>query len=68
MKKNMKYIIIGVISLIILAIIGLFVYNTLNDENKINVNEKKWINSNLSTLQNTYIINNYLLNEELYLL
>lgn len=58
MKNKLRYIVIGVITLIVLIIVGLFIYNTLNDKNKITVNEKKWINANLSTLQNTYIINN----------
>ena len=58
MKNKMRYFIIGAISLVAIIAIGIFVHGTLNDENKINVNEKKWINANLSTLQNTYIINN----------
>lgn len=58
MKNKLRYIVIGVLTLIVLIIVGLFIYNTLNDKNKITVNEKKWINANLSTLQNTYIINN----------
>jgi diguanylate cyclase (GGDEF)-like protein len=58
MKNKFRYIIIGVIALIVVVFVGLFIYNTLNDENKITVNEKKWINANLSTLQNTYVINN----------
>ena len=58
MKNKLRYIIIGIIALIVVIFVGLFIYNTLNDENKITVNEKKWINANLSTLQNTYVINN----------
>lgn len=58
MKNKFRYIIIGVITLIVVVFLGLFIYNTLNDKNKITVNEKKWINANLSTLQNTYVINN----------
>ena len=58
MKNKLRYTIIGVIALIVVIFVGLFIYNTLNDENKITVNEKKWINANLSTLQNTYVINN----------
>ena len=58
MKNKLRYIIIGIIALIVVLFVGLFIYNTLNDENKITVNEKKWINANLSTLQNTYVINN----------
>ncbi|MBE6159323.1 MAG: diguanylate cyclase [Firmicutes bacterium] len=58
MKNKLRYIIIGTITLIVVIFVGLFIYNTLNDKNKITVNEKKWINANLSTLQNTYVINN----------
>ena len=58
MKNKLRYIIIGIITLIVVIFVGLFIYNTLNDKNKITVNEKKWINANLSTLQNTYVINN----------
>ena len=45
MKNKLRYIVIGVITLIVLIIVGLFIYNTLNDKNKITVNEKKWINN-----------------------
>ena len=58
MKNKTKYIILSIIAIVAVIFIGLFIHGTLNDENKINVNEKKWINANLSTLQNAYVINN----------
>ena len=57
MKNKIKYIIITIIVLVILVGTGIFVFNTVNDKNKITVEEKKWINNNISNLQNVNIVN-----------
>lgn len=57
MKKNLK-IVIGIFcGIIVVAIGSLILLNILNDENKLTVDEKKWINSNLSTVQNVNVVN-----------
>ncbi|MBR1416193.1 MAG: diguanylate cyclase [Bacilli bacterium] len=58
MKNKLRYIIIGIVSLIIIAIVSIVIINIVSDENKLTVDEKKWINTNLSTLQNANVINN----------
>ena len=57
MKKKVRYIIIGLVSIIIILLSSLVIINTLGDENKLTVDEKKWINANLSTLQNINVLN-----------
>lgn len=57
MKNKIKYIIISIIVVAIVGGIGLFIFNTINDKNKITVEEKKWINNNISNLQNVNIVN-----------
>ena len=58
MKNRIKYIIIGIIVTIVIVLASLFIINSLGDKNKLSVDEKKWINANLSTLQNVYVANN----------
>ena len=58
MKNKIKYIIVSIIVIAIIGGIGVFVFNTINDKNKITVEEKKWINNNISNLQSVNIINN----------
>ena len=58
MKNKIKYIIVSIIVIAIIGGIGVFIFNTINDKNKITVEEKKWINNNISNLQNVNIINN----------
>lgn len=58
MKNKIKYV---VISLVIIALIAgglILVSNILNDKNKITVEEKRWINNNISTLQSVDVVNN----------
>lgn len=57
MKNKIKYLVITLITLAVIGGIGFFVFNVINDKNKITVEEKKWINNNISTLQNVNIIN-----------
>ena len=57
MKNKIKYILITIVVIAIVAGISVFVYNTINDKNKITVEEKKWINNNISNLQSVNIVN-----------
>lgn len=57
MKKRVKFIIIGLIAVVIIVFASLFIINILKDDNKLTVDEKKWINANLSTLQNINVLN-----------
>lgn len=54
--KKRLYTIIGIIIAVI--IISIFVYNFLNDKNKLNKNEKNWITNNVSVVQNINVLNN----------
>ena len=56
MKKH-KSTIIVIISIILLAIIGIVLYILLNNSNKLTVMERNWINNNVNTLQNINIVN-----------
>ena len=58
MKKKLKYIIISIIVLAVIIASIFAIIGFLNDEDKITVDEKKWINANLSNLQNVNVINN----------
>lgn len=58
MKNNIKYIFITAIIVIVVFIIAMLTIRSLNDQSKLTVNEKKWINTNISTLQNVNVINN----------
>lgn len=49
--KRKKKLIITIISLVVAAIIGIFVYyNYFYDANKLNISEKEWINDNKSNI------------------
>ncbi len=54
--KKRLYTIIGIIIAVI--IISIFVYNFLNDKNKLNKNEKNWITNNVNVVQNINVLNN----------
>ncbi len=56
MKANKKAIIISFI-IGILIVGGIVTYFLVNDENKLTVDEKRWINDNLTTVQNVNVIN-----------
>mgnify|MGYP004503082879 CR=1 FL=1 len=55
--KNKKGIIITIISIFLILIIGIILYRTLTDDNKLSSSEKKWINANLKVVQNINVIN-----------
>ena len=57
MKNKVRYIFIGIISLIVIVSGIAITFNIINDENKITVDEKKWLNTNLSTLQSVNVVN-----------
>ncbi len=61
MKKKKSYkkiIIIVVIIIIIAALLSFITYQVVNDENKLNVEEKEWITQNVNVVQNISIPNN----------
>lgn len=53
--KNKKWIISGIIIILILAIVGI-IYGILNDENKLTSDERTWINNNINNVQNVYVV------------
>ena len=57
MAKKVRLIFISFVGIILIAIASLVVVNILNDENKLTVEENKWINNNLSTVLNVNVIN-----------
>ena len=57
MAKKVRLIFISFVGIIIVAVASLVVVNILNDENKLTVEENKWINNNLSTVLNVNVLN-----------
>ena len=57
MAKKVRLIFISFVGIILVAVASLIVVNILNDENKLTVEENKWINNNLSTVLNVNVIN-----------
>ena len=57
MAKKVRLIFILFVGMIIVAVASIAVVNILNDENKLTVEENKWINNNLSTVLNVNVIN-----------
>ena len=57
MKKR-KNILIVIIVAIILVIASILLYRLLDDENKLTVAERNWINDNIGTIQNINVVNN----------
>ena len=53
-KKRPLLITLGIIAIVA---VGVLIYLMLHDENKLTVEERTWINANLSTVQNINIIN-----------
>lgn len=45
-KKNIIMLILIIIILILLSIISVFIYRKINDKNKLNLNENKWLENN----------------------
>lgn len=54
--KKKLYTIIGIV--IGLIIISIFIFNFINDKNKLSKKEKNWINDNLNIVQNINVLNN----------
>lgn len=57
-KKVKKIIISSIIVALILSILIFITYKIVNDENKLNVDEKEWISKNVNVVQNVGIPNN----------
>jgi len=57
MTKKMRYLLGVFIGIILIVIVSLILINVLNDDNKLTVNENKWVNSNTSTVINVNVIN-----------
>lgn len=58
MKKKIRIIIISIVAIIVVGLCGFFGYRFLNDNNKLTVDERNWINDNINTVQNISIVNN----------
>ena len=57
MKKKRSLVVIVVIAIVVILLaVGL--YFLLNDENKLTVAERNWINENVNTLQNINVVSN----------
>ncbi len=55
MKKK-RWLISSIIVVIVIAIVGIFLFRTLNDKNKLTSDERTWINTNINNLQNIYVV------------
>ncbi len=55
--KNKKSVIITIVVILAVVIIGLVAYRILTDENKLTSSERRWINNNISTVQNINVVN-----------
>ena len=58
MKNKVKLGIGIIIGVIIIALGSVITINILNDKSKLSVDENKWINTNLSTIQSVNVLNN----------
>lgn len=57
MKRKIKYFIITVIVVALITVGTLWIINYINDDSKLTVEENKWINTNLSSIQNVNMLN-----------
>lgn len=57
MKNKNKIIVISIITIVAVIALVIGTMQILKDENKLTVNEKQWINNNISTIQNINVIN-----------
>ena len=55
MKKK-RWLISSIIVVIVIAIVSVFLFRTLNDKNKLTSDERTWINTNINNLQNIYVV------------
>ncbi len=58
MKRRRKTLLVILFILIVVGLIGLGSYLLLSDKNKLSVEEKEWIASNVNVVQNVHILNN----------
>ncbi|MEG0794380.1 MAG: GGDEF domain-containing protein [Bacilli bacterium] len=57
MKKK-RNIIIVIASILLVVVVAVVLFIILNDKNKLTVDERKWINANISKVQNINVVNN----------
>lgn len=57
MKNKKKTIVISCLGVLALATLLFLTITILNDENKLTIDEKQWINTNISNIQNVNVIN-----------
>lgn len=57
MKNKKKFIIIACLGILAIVALVSFTVMILNDENKLTIEEKQWINTNISNIQNVNVIN-----------
>lgn len=57
MKNKLKTVVYTLVGFAAVITIVFLIVNYLNDDNKLTVDEKKWINNNLSTVQNINVVN-----------
>ena len=57
MKNKIKTVVYAIIGFAAVITLVFLIVNYLNDKNKLTVDEKKWINNNLSTVQNINVVN-----------
>lgn len=58
MKNKKKVVIIALVVVVVITFIIVTTLSLLKDENKLTVSEKRWINDNISNVQNVNVINN----------
>ena len=59
--KNKRKLLITILILIILTLLGIlsvFIYNSVNDKNKLNLNENRWLENNKYNVIDVALINN----------
>ncbi len=59
--KNKRKVLITILILIILTLLGIlsvFIYNSVNDKNKLNLNENRWLENNKYNVIDVTLINN----------
>ena len=58
MKNKKKIIVISCLAILVIVALLFLTITILNDENKLTIEEKQWINTNISNIQNVNVINN----------
>ena len=57
MKNKRKTIVISCLVILAIAALLFLTFTIVNDENKLTIDEKQWINTNISNIQNVNVIN-----------